>query len=1201
MTKLEALYLGGNQFIGTLPVSIGRLASLSVLNTENNFFSDYIPAALGQCSNLTELYLGVNYFSGSLPPELGNLSKLTIFDASSNGISGTLPPEWGKGMSNITYLVLSNNAIEGTLPPEWSLLGKTLRVLHMSLNFLTGCLPESWGPSWIAAEQIWLNDNALEGTLPSSWSGMAMITSVYVLNNELSGTLPSSWGMLTRLRALYLSYNYISGTFPPQWSTLKSLFHVEIGACGISGTLPSEWRSMTSLQAALFGHNMLTGTLPAEWSELPAMQMLSLRNNFLEGEVPATWSNMTSLQYVNLGSNKLSGDFPNSWFSIPSITLIVANNNKALSGELNFSRVASNLSLVDFANCNFNMTAITSITCPPPCSFTLVLSACDIEGPLPPMPLTAPQKLILSHNKITGALPSVVNISMLDASFNAISSFSSCIVGNLSTLRLDNNAITSLPDHAAGCSMPSLTTFSVSNNPLASIPVRMDQLMPNLAVFAARNCSLNQVMPTFANYNLRVLDVAENKLSPLAVQFSPQPQWVDVSHTSDSVAYVLDVASLCPDGLKDCLYQTSASTAMNATCAFDVTFTCPCSMWFDVSVLVDNDRFMMNWLTHPSGEVLPFDGSSRDIYITYQASLSPNEQLPSYVVQPVPAWNFSVQTIPILPSAWFQFHVDDEFLLANVSYTITAMLGCGYGPCHQTSCQRYAQFSTYLVSRRSSCEATLVAVPFTTSCVACPQFGQCNGSLLITAINAWRPSRDLLPFVPCGASHGCLSGGFGDTCIEGYQGVLCSVCSTELNFGRSINECVTCYSRFVNYCLLALGCIGGLSLVTYIVFRSTSPRRNRTMLSLVRSNASMALKLYLNHLSLLAPLTNTAVFELLHQGSATTMHAQATPVMLPLLRFSTFSCLFPSISGIHEAAIIVALCPALILLQLFLQKLVLRSDLSLPSIVTCVVQLLYMPVVSHAIRLLRYETYSFYDTHAYLVGNASAVPVVTIETLASDRNVMRDGSTDLVKSLAWAVLFVFGIVAPAGFCLVYRVIGRAKSEMAFGFLTRNFSQSAWYWEAVICCRKILTAACVATLFSIPEVQFQLFMTVIVGYMGFHEYFSPHRSRQLAAAERISCISSYLTANLLLLCYSWSPDVLKSTALAVGIIVLQAVVLLALTYAIALEMRVQFEASEFAKSDDVDEMLLQQDARVRCSIHEELTYLPPRSGGVLSSS
>ena len=62
---------------GEIPLELGDLAKLTVLDLNNNQLSGEIPPELGDLANLARLYLYGNRLSGEIPPELGNLANLS--------------------------------------------------------------------------------------------------------------------------------------------------------------------------------------------------------------------------------------------------------------------------------------------------------------------------------------------------------------------------------------------------------------------------------------------------------------------------------------------------------------------------------------------------------------------------------------------------------------------------------------------------------------------------------------------------------------------------------------------------------------------------------------------------------------------------------------------------------------------------------------------------------------------------------------------------------------------------------------------------------------------------------------------------------------------------------------------------------------------------------------------------------------------
>ena len=93
--RVAALTLYANDLSGEIPLELGNLTNLQVLNLGVNDLSGEIPPELGNLTNLQVLNLGVNDLSGEIPPELGNLANLTVLNLSENELNGEIPPELG--------------------------------------------------------------------------------------------------------------------------------------------------------------------------------------------------------------------------------------------------------------------------------------------------------------------------------------------------------------------------------------------------------------------------------------------------------------------------------------------------------------------------------------------------------------------------------------------------------------------------------------------------------------------------------------------------------------------------------------------------------------------------------------------------------------------------------------------------------------------------------------------------------------------------------------------------------------------------------------------------------------------------------------------------------------------------------------------------------------------------------------------------
>ncbi|KAG6551375.1 hypothetical protein Mapa_007021 [Marchantia paleacea] len=88
---LSNLDLSDNQLTGIIPIQIGQLEQLSILNLSfNNLYGEIPDFSKAQFTNVIDLHN--NDLTGSIPTNLGYLLRLTTFDVSYNDLSGPIPP-----------------------------------------------------------------------------------------------------------------------------------------------------------------------------------------------------------------------------------------------------------------------------------------------------------------------------------------------------------------------------------------------------------------------------------------------------------------------------------------------------------------------------------------------------------------------------------------------------------------------------------------------------------------------------------------------------------------------------------------------------------------------------------------------------------------------------------------------------------------------------------------------------------------------------------------------------------------------------------------------------------------------------------------------------------------------------------------------------------------------------------------------------
>ncbi|KAL0877842.1 hypothetical protein Bca101_027548 [Brassica carinata] len=87
----RAIDLSGNRLYGKIPVSLGFLKELHLLNLSHNSFTEDIPRSLAKLTNLETLDLSSNKLSGEIPQDLGNLSFMSYMNFSHNRLQGPVP------------------------------------------------------------------------------------------------------------------------------------------------------------------------------------------------------------------------------------------------------------------------------------------------------------------------------------------------------------------------------------------------------------------------------------------------------------------------------------------------------------------------------------------------------------------------------------------------------------------------------------------------------------------------------------------------------------------------------------------------------------------------------------------------------------------------------------------------------------------------------------------------------------------------------------------------------------------------------------------------------------------------------------------------------------------------------------------------------------------------------------------------------
>ena len=141
---------------------------------------------------------------GALPVEIGQMEHLQILDLQQNKLQGTLPPEWGQfGLPALKTLRLDQNNLEGEIPWEWCNLGSMTHLQDMILanNAFSGAIPKCLS-QLKSLENFSVLNNVMTGKLPSGLGDLLELRTLHLAGNGFIGELPGSVCTLAESRML---------------------------------------------------------------------------------------------------------------------------------------------------------------------------------------------------------------------------------------------------------------------------------------------------------------------------------------------------------------------------------------------------------------------------------------------------------------------------------------------------------------------------------------------------------------------------------------------------------------------------------------------------------------------------------------------------------------------------------------------------------------------------------------------------------------------------------------------------------------------------------------------------------------------------------------------------------------------------------------------------------------------------------------
>uniref|UniRef100_A0ACD5Z6P1 Uncharacterized protein n=1 Tax=Avena sativa TaxID=4498 RepID=A0ACD5Z6P1_AVESA len=348
LRNLATLDLGGNNFSGKIPDSIGQLKRLEELHLGQNNMSGELPSALSNCTNLITVDLKSNNFSGELAKvNFSSLLDLKTLDLLYNNFTGTIP-ESLYSCSELAALRISGNNLHGQLSPKIASL-KSLTFLSFGFNNfanITNTLQILKNCRNLTS--LLIGGNFKGESMPDDEivDGFQNLQFLSIAGCSLSGNIPLWLSKLTKLEMLFLQDNQLSGPIPGWINSLNLLFHLDISNNSLTGEIPRALMEMPMLNSEKItvprldprafelpvyaapsrqyritsafpkvlnlGNNNFTGVIPEEIGKMNSLVILNFSSNSLSGEIPQQLCNLTNLWVLDLSSNNLTGIIPSA-------------------------------------------------------------------------------------------------------------------------------------------------------------------------------------------------------------------------------------------------------------------------------------------------------------------------------------------------------------------------------------------------------------------------------------------------------------------------------------------------------------------------------------------------------------------------------------------------------------------------------------------------------------------------------------------------------------------------------------------------------------------------------------------------------------------------------------------------------------------------------------------------------------------------
>ncbi|XVF78748.1 hypothetical protein PTKIN_Ptkin14bG0160700 [Pterospermum kingtungense] len=281
-SMLKFIELSVNYFSGLIPNTLGSLRHLERLGlaVSDNALNGILPTYFGNLStSLQRFYASACELGGYIPLEVGNLSNMLLLELRNNKIIGSIPTTI-RGLRNIQALSLGDNELHGNI---CSL--ERLYQLGLNFNKLCGPIPTCLG-NLTSLRYLYLESNKLSSSIPSTLWSLKDILEMDLSSNYLSVSYPLDVGNLRALRYLNLSGNLLMSDILSTIGGLETLVSLDLSFNKFRGYIPESIGKLISQVFLDLSNNYLFGLIPKSLENLSNLDYFNVSFNRLEGEIP---------------------------------------------------------------------------------------------------------------------------------------------------------------------------------------------------------------------------------------------------------------------------------------------------------------------------------------------------------------------------------------------------------------------------------------------------------------------------------------------------------------------------------------------------------------------------------------------------------------------------------------------------------------------------------------------------------------------------------------------------------------------------------------------------------------------------------------------------------------------------------------------------------------------------------------------------